>query len=368
MPPSTEAALWKLDGWIMGPIGHAAYARKTRPGSCRSVRKRSNCWASARRAPTRASSRSTRTSTSFPAPHIRKACSIRKRWSPALRNSGRTTTVAMRVITRKGSNRVAREAIARTRKRKKVTAAQQGAGRRLACGMLAEECRKVAKEYPSHLRRSDDRHHLDETGDQQRRYDVVVTTNQFGDILTDIADELVRGGLGPRARPLRRRKNGDGAGDARLASDMAGRSMANPYAMITSGEIAAASAGSATSTTTRKPSPPPITCRRRSTRSSSNEDLTKDLGGNASTQQMGDAIAPPISNRQYGNAKKRNSHVQPAAQPRTVGIRDTCAISSRARSSRWRSKADRLKSMRSHAVGRSARSGLAGWRSRPRVL
>ena len=27
LPPTTEAALWKLDGWIMGPIGHAAYPR-----------------------------------------------------------------------------------------------------------------------------------------------------------------------------------------------------------------------------------------------------------------------------------------------------------------------------------------------------
>src|SRR3974377_2440470 len=27
LPPSTEKALWKLDGWIMGPIGHAAYPR-----------------------------------------------------------------------------------------------------------------------------------------------------------------------------------------------------------------------------------------------------------------------------------------------------------------------------------------------------
>src|SRR6202022_4811658 len=59
-------------------------------------------------------------------------------------------TVAMRVITRKGSNRVAREAfeIARTRARKKVTAAHKEPVYRLACGMFAEECRKVARDYP----------------------------------------------------------------------------------------------------------------------------------------------------------------------------------------------------------------------------
>ena len=56
----------------------------------------------------------------------------------------------MRVVTRKGANRVAREAfeIARARPRRKVTAVHKEATYRLVCGMFAEECRKVAKEYP----------------------------------------------------------------------------------------------------------------------------------------------------------------------------------------------------------------------------
>ena len=52
---------------------------------------------------------------------------------------------------------------------------------------------------------------------EPQRFDVVVTTNQFGDILTDIGAGLV-GGLGPRARPVRRREAGDGAGDPRLGA------------------------------------------------------------------------------------------------------------------------------------------------------
>ena len=32
LPAVTEGALWKLDGWIMGPIGHAAYPRNDPPG------------------------------------------------------------------------------------------------------------------------------------------------------------------------------------------------------------------------------------------------------------------------------------------------------------------------------------------------
>src|SRR5262249_56956960 len=51
-------------------------------------------------------------------------------------------TVAMRVITRKGSNRVAREAfeIARSRKRKKVTAAHKEPVYRLPRRTLARGC------------------------------------------------------------------------------------------------------------------------------------------------------------------------------------------------------------------------------------
>src|SRR5262249_22049039 len=77
-------------------------------------------------------------------------------------------TVAMRVITRKGSNRVAREAfeIARTRERKKVTAAHKEPVYRLACGMFAEECRKVAREYPDvTFEEMMNRLDLDEAGD-----------------------------------------------------------------------------------------------------------------------------------------------------------------------------------------------------------
>src|SRR5438093_12148758 len=148
-------------------------------------------------------------------------------------------TVAMRVITRKGSNRVAREAfeIARTRKRKKVTAAHKEPVYRLACGMFAEECRNVARDYADV---TFEEMMIDSiamklvTAPQQ--FDVVVTTNQFGDILTDIGAGLV-GGLG-LARGL---CVGEDQAMAQAthgsAPDIAGRNIANPYAMIMSGQM-----------------------------------------------------------------------------------------------------------------------------------
>src|SRR5262245_66570286 len=87
----------------------------------------------------------------------------------------------MRVITRKGAGRVARVAveISRTRERKKLTAAHKEPVYRLACGMFAEECRKVAREYPDV---AFEEMMIDSismklvTAPQQ--FDVVVTTNQ----------------------------------------------------------------------------------------------------------------------------------------------------------------------------------------------
>ena len=277
LPPSTEAALWKLDGWIMGPIGHAAYPRNDPTWVMPPVRKKYELFAAIR--PSR----------SYPSvKSIHKDVDIvfLRELSEGMLYSETVVagapefrpnddiTVAMRVITRKGSNRVAREAfeIARTRKRKKVTAAHKEPVYRLACGMFAEECRKVAREYP------------DVTFEEAmidtismklvmapQQYDVVVTTNQFGDILTDIGAGLV-GGLGPRARPLRRREAGDGAGDARLG---ARHRRPQHRQSLRHDHVGADAAGLARPQAQRTESRRrgELTCRRRSTRSSSKPNI-----------------------------------------------------------------------------------------------
>ncbi len=48
LPPSTETALWKLDGWIMGPIGHAAYPRNDPTWVMPPVRKKYELFAAVR--------------------------------------------------------------------------------------------------------------------------------------------------------------------------------------------------------------------------------------------------------------------------------------------------------------------------------
>jgi 3-isopropylmalate dehydrogenase len=204
-------------------------------------------------------------------------------------------TIATRVITRKGSNRVAREAfeLARTRPRKKVTAAHKEPVYRLACGMFAEECRKVAREFPDVKFEEA----MIDTCSMKlamapQQYDVVVTTNQFGDILSDIGAGVVGGlGLAPGLCVGERQAMAQATHGS--APDIAGRNIANPYAMIVSGGMLLGWLG-------RKRDQPKAVEASELIAAAVDKiihdgrQLTRDLGGNASTQQMGDAIAAAV--------------------------------------------------------------------------
>src|SRR5450830_1032966 len=204
-------------------------------------------------------------------------------------------TIAMRVITRKGSNRVAREAfeVARTRQRKKVTAAHKEPVYRLACGMFAEECRKVAREFSDVTFEES----MIDTISMKlvmapQQYDVVVTTNQFGDILSDIGAGLVGGlGLAPGLCVGERQAMAQATHGS--APDIAGSNSANPYAMIMSGQMLLAFLG-------RKHNEPKATAAAGFMQAAIDtvvadaKCLTRDLGGSASTTQVGDAIAAAV--------------------------------------------------------------------------
>jgi 3-isopropylmalate dehydrogenase len=298
LPAVTEQALRGLDGWIMGPIGHAAYPRGDATWVMPPVRKKFELFAAVRPSlshPTIAS--------------IHKDVDIvflRELTEGMLYSEtviaglpefrpNDDITVAMRVITRKGSNRVAREAfeIARGRKRKKVTAAHKEPVYRLACGMFAEECCKVARDYP------------DVTFEEMmidsismklvmapQQFDVVVTTNQFGDILTDIGAGLV-GGLGLAPGLCVGEKQAMAQATHGSAPDISGRNIANPYAMIVSGQMLLAWLG-------RKHNEPKATAAAERIQTAitrviaDGKHLTRDLGGAASTQEMGDAVAAAV--------------------------------------------------------------------------
>jgi 3-isopropylmalate dehydrogenase len=298
LPKITEDTLRTLDGWIMGPIGHNAYPRGDATWVMPPVRKKFDLFAAVRPSLSHAT-----------LPSIHKDVDIvffREitegmlysetvvAGAPEFRPNDEIT-VAMRVITRKGSNRVAREAfeMAASRKVKKVTAAHKEPVYRLACGMFAEECRKVAREFPSV---TFEEMMIDSiamklvTAPQQ--FDVIVTTNQFGDILTDIGAGLV-GGLGLAPGLCVGEKQAMAQATHGSAPDIAGRNIANPYAMIMSGQMLMAWLGRKHNE--RKAAEAAELIHAAVQRViGEGKHLTRDLGGTASTEEMGDAIAEAV--------------------------------------------------------------------------
>ncbi len=143
--------------------------------------------------------------------------------------------LALRKITASGCRRIAlagfREA---TRRRRHVTAVHKSNVMRLTDGIFLEETRRVAAEIPDV---SYDEMLVDAAAAwlvrKPSRFDVIVTTNMFGDILSDEASELA-GSLGLAASI--------NAGDAHAmaqaqhgsAPDIAGQGIANPLSLIMS--------------------------------------------------------------------------------------------------------------------------------------
>ncbi|GAU85675.1 isocitrate/isopropylmalate dehydrogenase family protein [Bosea sp. BIWAKO-01] len=143
--------------------------------------------------------------------------------------------LSIRKITAKSSSRIARAAFELARgRRRKVTAVHKANVVKLSDGLFLREVRKVAADYPdveleelivdataALLVRSPD------------RFDVIVTTNMFGDILSDEASELSGSlGLGGSINA------GDDICVAQAqhgsAPDIAGQNLANPTSLILS--------------------------------------------------------------------------------------------------------------------------------------
>ncbi|MFH0897656.1 MAG: isocitrate/isopropylmalate dehydrogenase family protein, partial [Candidatus Bathyarchaeota archaeon] len=145
------------------------------------------------------------------------------------------TALCLRVITRRGSERIARYAFetARSRKKKlKVTAIHKANVMKKTCGLFLQVCREVAKSYPDITL---DDMYVDNAAMQlikrPNEFDVLVTTNMFGDILSDEASILIGGlGMAPGANigdnfALFEPVHGS-------APKYAGKQVANPSSMI----------------------------------------------------------------------------------------------------------------------------------------
>ncbi len=147
----------------------------------------------------------------------------------------RDVVVSLRRITRACCARIARSAfeLAMTRKRH-VSIVHKANVLKIGDGMFIDECRKIAREFPevrvddfivdammAHVVRA------------PARFDVVVTTNMFGDILSDLTAEL-SGSLGLGGSLNAGRDHAMGQAAHGSAPDIAGRDIANPFSLILS--------------------------------------------------------------------------------------------------------------------------------------
>lgn len=147
------------------------------------------------------------------------------------------TVVALRIISEKASRRIAEYAFktALTRNgKKKVVSVHKANVLRKSDGLFKNTCREVAKKYPqieySEL-------YVDACAMNLIRnpesFDVILTTNLFGDILSDEAAQIVGGlGMGPSANIGQNFSLFEPVHGA--AFDIAGKNIANPSSIFLS--------------------------------------------------------------------------------------------------------------------------------------
>ena len=192
-------------------------------------------------------------------------------------------------ITRKGSQRILRYAFewVIANQRKRLTAVHKANVLKLSTGLFLEEACRIAQEYPSV---QFDHFIVDNMAMQlviqPDAFDCIVTTNLFGDILSDLCAGLV-GGLGivPGANI------GDEAAVFEAvhgsAPDIAGQSKANPTALIRSSALLLHHIGEVEAAMQVERA---VWCVYEEGTS-----LTPDVGGTASTEVMTDRIVQLIT-------------------------------------------------------------------------
>jgi len=197
---------------------------------------------------------------------------------------GQAESVA--VVTRVGAERVIRYAFeyAIRHHRKKVTLVHKANILKFTTGLFLEIGREIAAEYADRVAFED--MIVDNCAMQlvirPEQFDVMVTTNLFGDILSDEISGLVGGlGLAP---------GGNIGTDAAIfeavhgsAPDIAGQGLANPSALLLAAAMMLEHIGEdEAGRRVRRAIIATIVA---------DEVRTRDLGGTASTQEFGDAVA-----------------------------------------------------------------------------
>jgi isocitrate dehydrogenase (NAD+) len=200
---------------------------------------------------------------------------------------GNDTAVAMRVISREASEKIARFAFKlAAQRRKHLSYVHKANILRRTDGIFNQAVLKVAKEFPEVTVEG---YHIDAMAMQliksPEAFDVIVTTNLFGDIISDEAAQIV-GGLGMAA--------GANIGENYAmfepvhgsAPKYTGQNKVNPIATVFAGKMLLDYLGEKDSARTVEEAVFEIL--------EEGKVLTYDLGGKAKTSEVGEAIVAKI--------------------------------------------------------------------------
>jgi isocitrate dehydrogenase (NAD+) len=195
---------------------------------------------------------------------------------------------SLRIITARGSERIARFAFetARRRNRSKVTAVHKANILKLSDGLFLDIARRVAQEYPEIAY---DESIVDAAAMRlvlhPETFDVLVMENLFGDILSDLTSGLVGGlGLTPSANIGERGAVFEAVHGT--APDIAGKGLANPTAVVLSAALLLRHMGQDDSAERIESAVRQVI--------SAGRHVTGDLGGKATTDEYTAALVAAV--------------------------------------------------------------------------
>jgi len=223
-------------------------------------------------------------------------------------NTDREVVIQNTVFTRTGVDRVVRFAfeLARSRPRKRLTSATKSNGISITMPYWDERVEAIGKEYPDV---KVDKYHIDilcaHFVQRPHIFDVVVGSNLFGDILSDLGPACTGTiAIAPSANlnPASKRNSSNSEWKPSLfepvhgsAPDIAGKGIANPIGMIWAGQMmlehigeqeAADAVMKAIENVLREAKDPLL--------KGENDLLTPDMGGKGTTETLGKAIESEI--------------------------------------------------------------------------
>lgn len=238
-PDAVEAQAKAVDGVLLGPVSHNDYPSRAEGGLNPSgeLRKRLDLYANIRPARSRAGF-APRCGVPVDLVIVRENtegfyADRSMHVGPGELMPTPDLALAIRKITRTGSTRIAETAFKLAmQRRKKVTCVHKANVLRVSDGLYLECTRAVAARYPQVAY---DERIIDAMAAllirDASQFDVVVTTNMYGDILSDEASEI-SGSLGLAASLNAGAEHAVAQAQHGSAPDIAGKNIANPSSLI----------------------------------------------------------------------------------------------------------------------------------------